>query len=189
MRNRVPVLCFIAGMLPVALAARAETPDAGAPPPTSITLRPIPNDAGAPPSGYAPDPVPALVTRRQWVIELGYQGGTVTFGGARKVEIAKATSTPRAMGRFAIELAVGKELVERVRFDFPLLGADELAGSVTRWDSPPNFSRYLSTRAAVMVPQSERATRATLVDRATGEMWPLPWPFDARPGAGGASSR
>jgi hypothetical protein len=81
------------------------------------------------------------------------------------------------MGRFAIELYVGKQLLDRVRFDFPLLGADDFAGGSRRWDSPPSFERNLSTQAAVMIPHSERATRAILVDRATGQAWMLPWPF------------
>ena len=157
-------------------AARADVPDAG----TEITLVPIVNDAGAPPAGYAPDPEPPLVTRKQWIIELGYRSGTVVFGGARKMELAKATPTPRAMGRFAIELHVGKELVDRVRFDFPLLGAEDYTEGPRRWDSAPSFERFLSTRAAVMVPESARATRATLVDRASGKTWALPFPFDAR---------
>jgi len=35
-----------------------------------------------------------------------------------------------------------------------------------------------------MIPHSERATRAVLVDRATGGAWLLPWPFVARADAG-----
>ena len=102
------------------------------------------------------------------------------------MELPKALSTPRAMGRFAVELYVGRQLLDRVRFDFPLLGADELAGTPRRWDSPPSFEQNLSTQAAVMIPHSERATRALLVDRASGRSWVLPWPMVARPDAGAA---
>jgi len=144
---------------------------------------PLVNDAGPPPSGYLPDPLP-LVTRHQWIVDLGYRGGVVVFGGARRVELAKPAGTPRAMGRFALELFIGKELIDRVRFDFPLLGADEFADTPRRWDSPPSFERHLTTRAAVILPHSERATRAVLVDRATGNVWALPWPFAARADAG-----
>jgi hypothetical protein len=111
------------------------------------------------------------------VVDLSFRSGTIAFGGARRVELLKPTSTPRLMGRFAVELYVGKELIDRVRFDFPLLGADDFAGGGRRWDSPPSFERKLSTNAAVMVPHSERATRAILLDRATGRVWSLPWPF------------
>jgi hypothetical protein len=168
------------GALFLSLLARAEPNDAGA----TLASMPLVNDGGPPPSGYLPDPTP-LVTRHQWIIDLGYRGGTVVFGGARRVELAKPSGTPRAMGRFALELFIGKELIDRVRFDFPLLGADDFADTPRRWDSPPSFERLLSTRTAVMFPHSERATRAVLVDRATGNVWALPWPFAARVDAGG----
>lgn len=170
---------LIASGLLLSLLAHAEPSDGGA----EVTSLPLVNDAGPPPAGYLPDPNP-LVTRHQWVVDLGYRAGTVVFGGSRRVELAKPMGTQRAMGRFALELFIGKELIDRVRFDFPLLGADEFADSPRRWDSPPSFERHLSTRAAVMVPHSERATRALLVDRATGNVWALPWPFTASADAG-----
>jgi hypothetical protein len=167
--------------LPLSFAARAEPGD-------GETLPSAVPDAGVPleppPAGYPPDPTP-LVTRHQWVIDLRYRSGVVTYGGARRVELPTATATPRMMGRFAVELYVGKQLLDRVRFDFPLLGSDELAGAKRRWDSPVSFERHLSTQAAVMIPHSERATRAILVDRATGGAWFLPWPFVTRTDAGG----
>lgn len=175
MRSAWVAACIALGALPVALLARAEPTDDG-------DLLPNATDAGTPvppAGGYAPDPI-ALNTRHQWVIDLRYRSGNITYGGARRVELPRPTSTPRVMGRFAVELYVGPQLVDRVRFDFPLLGADELAGEARRWDSPPSFERKLSTQAAVMVPHSERATRAILVDRATGRSWRLPWPFVAR---------
>lgn len=168
------------GALFLSFLARAE-PNDGGPPLASL---PLVSDAGPPPSGYLPDPT-ALVTRHQWVVDLGYRAGTVVFGGARRVELGRPSGTPRAMGRFALELFIGKELIDRVRFDFPLLGADDYADTPRRWDSPPSFELYLSTRTAVMIPHSERATRAVLVDRATGNVWALPWPFTVRPDAGG----
>jgi hypothetical protein len=181
MRPTAVILLLVLGAIPLSLLARAEPSDGEALPSVA--------DAGAPveppPAGYAPDPTP-LVTRHQWVIDLRYRSGNVTYGGARRVELPSATATPRMMGRFAIELYVGRQLLDRVRFDFPLLGADELAGAPRRWDSPPSFERKLSTQAAVMIPHSERATRAILVDRATGNAWMLPWPFVARADAGAA---
>jgi hypothetical protein len=179
MRSAVVIFGFAFAALPLSFLARAE--------PTAGETLPSAFDAGAPieppPAGYPPDPIP-LVTRHQWVIDLRYRSGTVTYGGARRVELASATATPRMMGRFAIELYVGRQLLDRVRFDFPLLGADELAGAPRRWDSPPSFERNLSTQTAVMIPNSERATRAVLVDRATGGAWLLPWPFVSHADAG-----
>jgi hypothetical protein len=179
MRSAAVVFLVLLAALPLSLLARAE--------PSDGELLPSALDAGAPveppPGGYPPDPIP-LVTRHQWVIDLRYRSGTLTYGGARRVELTSAVATQRAMGRFAVELYVGRQLLDRVRFDFPLLGADELAGAPRRWDSPPSFERNLSTQAAVMIPHSERATRALLVDRATGGVWSLPWPFVVRADAG-----
>jgi hypothetical protein len=171
------------GALLLSVLARAEPADGG----TELVLARLAHHAGPPPGGYLPDP-PPLTTRHQWIVDLGFRGGAILFGGARRVELAKPSTTPRAMGRFALELYVGKELIDRTRFDFPLLGADELEGA-GKWDSPVSFERNLSTRAAVILPHSERATRAILVDRATGYVWALPWPFpsvaDAGAGKGG----
>jgi hypothetical protein len=165
--------------LPLSLLAHAD--------PSDGEVLPSAVDAGAPveppAGGYAPDPA-ALVTRHQWIIDLRYRSGVVSYGGARRIELPSAMATPRLMGRFAVELYVGPQLLDRVRFDFPLLGGDELAGGASRWDSPPSFERKLSTRAAVMIPHSERPTRALLVDRSTGNVWSLPWPFVARADAG-----
>jgi hypothetical protein len=166
------------GALLFSLLAHAEPADAG----TEVALVRIASDAGPPPAGYLPDP-PGLVTRHQWIVDLGFRGGAILFGGARRVELAKPAGTPRAMGRFALELYVGKELIDRARFDFPLLGADELEGA-GRWDSPVSFEHQLSTRTAVILPHSERATRAILVDRATGYVWAVPWPFPSVADAG-----
>jgi hypothetical protein len=143
-------------------------------------------DTGVSDTGYPPDP-PPLVTRQQWSLRLGYRSGQVSLRGARRVELAKPASTPRVFGRFALELYVGKELVDRVRFDFPLLGADELVsagGGIAADNRSPAFAPGLATQATIQVPRSDRPTRAAIVDRATGTVWPLPWPLDAAPDAG-----
>jgi len=168
---------LLAALLAAALAAlTAQAQDAG--PPASrqdavgeVILTPL--DAGA--LAFPADPAP-LVTRRQWVIKLGYKSGQVSFRGAQRIELPKPSPTPRSFGRFAVELYVGKELVDRVRFDFPLLGADDVGGDAPAGHAP-RFTALLSTQASVTVPHSERATRAVLVDRANGAVWPLPWPF------------
>lgn len=180
MRLILAAFWVASGALLLSLLAHAGPSDAGA----ELPLMPLVNDGGPPPSGYLPDPTP-LVTRHQWVVDLGYRAGTVVYGGARRVELSRPSGTPRAMGRFALELFIGKELIDRVRFDFPLLGADDFADTPRRWDSPPSFERHLSTRTAIMLPHSERATRAILVDRATGNVWALPWPFSAGVDGGG----
>jgi hypothetical protein len=75
------------------------------------------------------------------------------------------------MGRFAIELYEGAALVERVRFDFPLLGGVEPDASVA-------LTPKLRTRIGVVFPATKRGTRIELLDRATGKRWALPWPVD-----------
>jgi hypothetical protein len=131
--------------------------------------------AGLAPGGDLPDPAP-LTTRNQWVLDLAYRAGEASMRDARRVTLPRPTPTVRMMGRFAVELYIGRELLDRVRFNFPLLGAADIGDDTTRWDAPPSFERGLSASTAVMIPHSERATRAVIVDRATGRKWPLPWP-------------
>jgi hypothetical protein len=133
-------------------------------------------DASAPPVAAAdivigrgmPDPTP-LIERAQWVFDLQWSRGEVRLLGTNRLQLPSARATPRSMGRFAIELFEGRTLVERVRFDFPLLGASEP-------DAGPSLIRKLATRTAVMFPATELGTRLELLDRATNRHWPLPWP-------------
>jgi hypothetical protein len=74
------------------------------------------------------------------------------------------------MGRFALELFEGASLVERVRFDFPLLGAPDA-------DAGLSLSLKLRTRIGVVFPATKRGIRLELTDRATGKRWALPWPI------------
>src|SRR5215471_7787252 len=84
---------------------------------------------------------------------------------------------PRHMGRFAVELWVGRELVDRVRFDFPLLGADAMPGADhAPIQGEPRFSPGADTRTTVRVPASDRVTAASVVDRLSGGVVAIPWP-------------
>jgi len=159
-----------------ALSALAQEPrraidvsralDAGAPGPApDVVMTKIP-----------PDPAP-LVERSQWVLDLRWDRGDVWLLGLHSLELAQPQATPRAMGRFALELFEGPTLIERVRFDFPLLGAPEP-------DASPSFSSKLRTRIGVVFPATKRGTRLELWDRASGRRWSLPWP----PRAAGAAS-
>jgi hypothetical protein len=142
-------------------------------------------DAGLPvvapvgdPSPTPPDPEP-LVERRQWIFDLRWDRGDVWLLGTAPRDLDAPQPTPRVMGRFALELFEGEgalgrpgTLVERVRFDFPMLGAPEP-------DAGPgaiSFQRQLRTRIGVVFPSTKRGTRLELVDRATGRRWSLPWP-------------
>lgn len=124
----------------------------------------------------APDP-PAISMADQWVMHFRYQNGKVAWVGSRLVHLPQPRTTPRVTGRWALELLSGPTLVERVRFDFPGLAADELAGQQNSHDrTPPRFERKILVDHYVMVPDSSRFSRARLVDRATGAITPLPWP-------------
>jgi hypothetical protein len=119
-------------------------------------------------TNIAVDPQP-LVEREQWVFDLRWDRGEVWLMGVRALQLPAPQGTPRAMGRFAIELFEGRTLLERVRFDFPLLGATETDGAVS-------LTKKLTTRIGVMVPATKRGTRLELWDRVSNRRWSLPWP-------------
>jgi hypothetical protein len=150
--------------------------DAG-PPPTHAALPPPPL------SGSAPDPEP-LRMAEQWQYTVLYQAGGVSVEGVEKRTLPKPVVTPRRMGRFALELWIGHELIDRVRFDFPLIAAEETPGVTRRpLHDPPSMAPHAVVRMSVLVPASPRATRLVLVDRATQKSQELPWPPDAEPSA------
>jgi len=120
-----------------------------------------------------PDP-PAMIERSQWVFDLRWDRGDVFLVGIHPLELPAPQATPRVMGRFALELFEGPTLIERARFDFPLLGAEEP-------DAALSFTPKLRTRIGVVFPATKRGTRLELVDRATRRLWALPWPVQDAP--------
>jgi hypothetical protein len=85
------------------------------------------------------------------------------------------------MGRFAFELWIGRELIDRVRFDFPMTSADPAPSERKRpLDEPPTFSAGADVDRTILVPATPRATRAVLVDRGTQKTTELPWPPDQK---------
>ncbi|MDP9000202.1 MAG: hypothetical protein M3O46_08845 [Myxococcota bacterium] len=124
---------------------------------SDMTIVPIPAD---------PSP---LVEREQWVFDLRWDRGEVWLLGVQGIQLAVPQPSPRAMGRFAVELYEGRALIERVRFDFPLLGASES-------DAGMSFAKRLGTRIGVVFPATKRGTRLELWDRASNRRWILPWP-------------
>ncbi len=138
-------------------------------------------DAGARPDAKAgdasakipPDP-PALSEREQWVFVLRWAQNEVYLVKVQKTDMGAPHPTPRVMGRFALELYEGPTLIERVRFNFPMLGGTEAPDA--GWKTPPRFEPGLKTRIGVLFPATKRGTRLELWDRATDRRWPLPWP-------------
>jgi hypothetical protein len=119
------------------------------------------------------DPTP-LVERSQWVFDLRWDRGDVWLVGVSPLELPAPRETPRAMGRFALELFEGPALVERVRFDFPLLGPPDAVDGGMK--AGPSFSAKLRTRIGVVFPRTSHGNRLELLDRATNRRWSLPWP-------------
>jgi hypothetical protein len=152
--------------------AREPLPPPVAPPPAAPPL-----------SGSAPDPEP-LVMAEQWRFQLLFQNGAPHVEHVEPQTLPKPVPTPRRMGRFALELWIGHELIDRVRFDFPLIAAEETPGVTRRplHDNPSMAANALA-RVIVSLPASPRATRLMLVDRASNQVQELPWPPDQTPKA------
>ncbi|MFO0678942.1 MAG: hypothetical protein U0169_20610 [Polyangiaceae bacterium] len=167
----------LVGTVSLAAAEDAGAPDAGdrklRVTPEALGLKRRPDDAGV--SSYAPDP-PPLVTSEDWVFDLKWDRGEVSLLGVKRVKKEKPEATPRVMGRFALELFEGPTLVERVRFDFPGLGAPLLDPADAGIFPTPSLDTKLTTRIGVKFPATRRGTRLELWDRATDRRYPLPWP-------------
>ncbi len=174
MRFVVATLGLIAGVgVSFVCAAAADAPALAADPPRPLADAGAPDATVKPPiSRIPPDPAP-MHERSHWIFDLRWAKGEVYLVGVHKLEQTTPQETPRAMGRFALELLEGPTLIERVRFDFPLLG-DEPKDGGTR--PVPFFGKNLVTRIGVMFPATSRGTKLELWDRASDKRWELPWP-------------
>lgn len=130
-----------------------------------------------PRSGYAPDP-PPQASKKQWLLKLAVREGKPRIQEAKLYEIPKPLATSRMMGRYAFELYVGKELLDRLRFNVPLLGEGPPEGHAKRALARPRFDQ-VSVKLSIQIADQPRATRALLLDRATGEEQHFSWPPDA----------
>lgn len=129
--------------------------------------------AAPPPGGFAPDP-PAQASPKQWVFDVSVRRGRVSLERARSVTLDAAVPTPRLMGRFAIELSRRGALLERVRFNAPLLGDDD-GREPRRPFARPTFGD-VTTHLRVQLADVPGATQVALVDRAAGELERFRWP-------------
>ncbi|HEU4582536.1 MAG TPA: hypothetical protein VFS67_29970 [Polyangiaceae bacterium] len=175
-----------ASATPAASAPAATTPgsasseDSTAAPVSRVRLVRPGTDAGAPPGppehGYLPDPAP-LSERARWLYEIRYDRGVVQAGTPELECLDHPEPSARRIGRFAFELWIGAALLERIRFDFPLLAA-EVPRSGTRrpLHEDPSFAPGARVSIRLQVPASSRATRAQILDRATGQVTPVDWP-------------
>lgn len=153
----------------LSLAWAATTAHVSADPAKGATP-PIRSAAGS--VGFAPDP-PVSASTRTYRYAVRAKDGAVSVDKPKLITHASPVATPRNLGRFALELYVGRELLERHRFDLPLL--DELPRKHAP-DSAPDFARHASARVFVDLPDLDRATYAMWVDRATGAKRRIFWP-------------
>ncbi len=164
--------------------AAAAAGEAGAPPSDAGPKRSLPS-LRPPVQGVQeiridktpPDPDPAMREEMQWVFDLRYERGDIFFVGVHPLDLGVPQTTPRVMGRFALELFEGPTLIERVRFDFPMLGTGDAQNK--NFLAPVSFEKKITTRIGVMFPQTKKGTRLDLWDRATNLRYRLPWPPDA----------
>ena len=112
---------------------------------------------------------PPITSKDQWVFDLRWDSGDVYLVEVHKVEMPAPMTTPRAMGRFAVELTEHGNLVERTRFDFPGLAVPDQEGGI-------RMNAKLKTRIGVFFPVTSRGDKLELVDRSSGQRWALPWP-------------
>jgi hypothetical protein len=152
--------------------------DAGA---TSSKPTPAPERKNRLSAGFASDP-PPLYSREHWELELKYDHGRISVASVKARHLDSPEATPRRTGRFAFELWLGHELIERTRFDFPLLAAERPPASSKRELHPdPLFGPGAEVTRTITLPADSRATRAQIVDRATAEILEVSWPPQATP--------
>ncbi|CAN92266.1 hypothetical protein predicted by Glimmer/Critica [Sorangium cellulosum So ce56] len=98
----------------------------------------------------------------------------MTAERARAATVDKPIETPRVIGRFAIELWIGRELLDRARFNVPLTGDDPPQGNRNRLPRP-RFDQDVTARVNVRIADNPRMTYLLLVDRESGATPKLIW--------------
>lgn len=171
-------------VVPARLAEGKAKPAASAAAPAASAIPPVASASAAPaPLAFstAPDPTP-LRMAEQVEYELELSDGKVNVVSVKPVKLAEPVVTPRRFGRYAIELSIGHELIDRLRFDFPGTAADDVQpGSKQSLSAPLTLSAHALARVTLRVPQSSRVRQALLVDRATGIASLLEWPLPSVP--------
>jgi hypothetical protein len=130
-----------------------------------------------PPKAFSPDP-PPHAARAHWVFDIAVRRGKASIEKTRAVTLAKATETRRTTGRFALELRIGHELLDRARFNVPLMGDEPPIRSKRRPFRAPSLDD-VTTRVSAQIADHPRATTLLLVDRITGEEQRFLWPPEA----------
>lgn len=119
------------------------------------------------PRPIAPDPTP-LLSDSVFVLTVTFGKGTISIDKVEREKLASKQAVVRRFGRFAAELYSGPTLLERVRFDIPLISDDDYTGDV--------YARGLVTSVKVRVPESDRPNKLEIWDRATERRWSFDYP-------------
>jgi hypothetical protein len=118
-----------------------------------------------------------LSSVHHWLLGLHYIRGAVRIDTVQAVHLEEPREGDRFTGRFALELWSNQTLLDRLRFDFPLLAAET---------TPPNPQRPVRREATfapgaevsttLQVPTIPEINRAQIVDRVTGQITEIAWP-------------
>lgn len=132
--------------------------------------------SAAPSAKPAADP-PMLSSVNHWRLSLQYVRGEIRLSKVEAVHLEEPREGDRRTGRFALELWSNQTVLDRLRFDFPLLGAET---------TPPGAQRPLQREASfapgaevfttLQVPTIPEINRAQIIDRVTDQITPLAWP-------------
>jgi len=132
--------------------------------------------ASSPSTAWTKDPA-GHASAKQWVFDVAVDRGVVLVEKARAVTLARPTSTARVAGRFALELWIGHELLDRVRFSPPLMG-DEVERRKARLFAKPTFDK-ITVKTKAQLADHDRATYVVLVDGQKNERTKFWWPPEA----------
>jgi hypothetical protein len=130
--------------------------------------------ADPPRGGYPPDPAP-IASKKQWTFDVVARDGKVSIEKARAATLAQPAETPRVTGRFAVELWVGRELLDRVRFNVPLMGDEAPQGNRNKLPRP-RFNQAVTARVSARMADNPRAAFLLVIDRENGATQKLAWP-------------
>lgn len=123
---------------------------------------------------FSPDP-PPHASRKQVVFDIAIRRGKATIEKTRSVTLSKPAETARTTGRFALELHIGNQLLDRLRFNVPMMGDEPPQRSKKRPFRAPSLDD-VTTRVSAQIADHPRATYLLLIDRITGEEQRFDWP-------------
>jgi hypothetical protein len=151
--------CSLAAVTFAALCALSFAVAAGRPPaPRPLRLDPR-------------DPEP-LVAQDYLDLTLALHHGALQVVGVRRGSLPRPQPILRFRGQYQVRLYAGQQLLDLVRFSFPLTGA---AGerTVPNMQLDRSLARGVSARTEVRVPFTPQVTRITVLDTRTGSLAPV----------------